>query len=51
MSGASDELLLKKAVSNEEALISEMLSQQKIDDLSNNENDVSTCANCGRAPI
>ena len=48
MSGASDELLLKKAVSNEEALISEMLSQQKIDDLSNNENDVSTCANCGK---
>ena len=48
MSGASDELLLMKAVSNEEVLISEMLSQHKVEDLSNNENDVSTCANCGK---
>ena len=53
MSGASDELLLKEAKSNnEEDLISEMLSQQKIDDLSNNENDVSAaCANCGKEGI
>ena len=29
-------------------LISEMLSQQKIEDLSNDENDVSVCANCGK---
>ena len=36
------------AASNEEHLISEMLSQQKIEDLSNNENDVSACANCGK---
>ena len=48
MSGASDELLSKKAKSNnEEDLISEMLSQQKIGELTN-ENDVSTCANCGK---
>ena len=48
MSGASDELLLKKAKSTEEDLIiSEMLSKQNIGDLSNNENDVSVCANCG----
>ena len=48
MNGASDELLLKKAVSNEEDLISNMLSQQQNEDLSNNENDVSVCANCGK---
>mgnify|MGYP003892999681 CR=1 FL=1 len=50
MSGASDEWLLKEAKSNnEEVLISEMLSQQKIDDLSNNDNDESAaCANCGK---
>ena len=38
------------AASNEEDLISEMLSQQKIEDISN-ENDVSTCANCGKEGI
>ena len=48
---ARDELLLKKAVSNEEDLISEILSQQQIDDLSNNEHGVSACANCGKEGI
>ena len=53
MSGATDEPdeLSSKApaASNEEELISEMLSQQKIDDLSNNENDeIAVCANCGK---
>ena len=50
MSDATDKLLSKiPAASNEEELISEMLSQQKIEDLiSNNENGVSTCANCGK---
>ena len=46
MSGTTDELL-SKAASNEEDLISEMQSQQKIEDLSN-ESGVSACANCGR---
>ena len=41
-------LLMPAASNNKEDLISEMLSQQKIEDLSNNENDVSTCANCGK---
>ena len=40
----------KMAASNEEDLISEMLSQHKIEDISN-ENDVSTCANCGKEGI
>ena len=48
MSGNTDELSKMPAASNEEELISEMLSQQNIEDLSNNENDVSTCANCGK---
>ena len=52
MSGATDEPdeLSSKApaASNEEELISEMLSQQKIDDLSNNENEIAVCANCGK---
>ena len=50
MSGATDgdELLSKIAASNEEDLISKMLSQQKIEDLSNNEDGVSACANCGK---
>ena len=48
MVNANDKLLSKtSAASNEEELISEMLSQQKIEGLSN-ENDVSTCANCGK---
>jgi TPR repeat protein len=51
MSGASDELSKMPVASNEEELISEMLSQQQIDDLSNNENDVSACANCGKEGI
>ena len=42
-----DELSKVPATSNEEELISEMLSQQKIEDISSNENGVSTCANCG----
>ena len=47
-----DELLSKMSTtSNEEDLISEMLSQQKIEDVSNNENDVSVCANCGKEGI
>ena len=48
MSGTTDELSKVPAASKEEDLISEMLSQQQIDDLSNNENDVSVCANCGK---
>ena len=45
---ANDELSkMPKSNNNEEELISEMLSQQKFGDSSNNENDVSTCANCG----
>ena len=48
MSGTTDESLPKRATSNEDDLISEMLSQQKIEDLSNNENDVLSCANCGK---
>ena len=50
MSGTNDDELSKIAQSNdEEEFISEMLSQQKIEDLiSNNENDVSVCANCGK---
>ena len=46
MSGT--EQLSENAASNEEDLISEMLSQQKIEDTANNENDVSACANCGK---
>ena len=50
MSGTSDELSKKPAASNnEEDQISDMLSQQKIEDLSNNESDeVAVCANCGK---
>ena len=49
MSGTNDdELLVEKVVSNEEELISEMLSQQKIEDLANIDNYVSVCANCGK---
>ena len=50
MSDATDQLLSKMPAksNNEEELISEILSQQKIEDLSNNENDVSNCANCGK---
>ena len=47
MSGTTDELL-SKAASNEEELISETLSQQKIEDVSNENDDVSACANCGK---
>ena len=49
MSGTTDELKMP-AASNEEELISEMLSQQKIEDVTN-ENDVSVCANCGKEGI
>ena len=49
MSGASDELLLKNSKSKEEDRLSEMLSRQKIGDLSNDKNDeVAVCANCGK---
>ena len=48
MSGTTGELSKMPAASNEEELISEMISQQKIEDLSNNENDLSVCANCGK---
>ena len=49
MSDTTDELLSKNAASNEEDLISDKLSPQKIDDLSNNENDeIAVCANCGK---
>ena len=49
MNGNNDKLS-KMVASNEEDLISDMLSQQKIEDpfLSNNENDMSVCANCGK---
>ena len=47
MSDTTDDELSKKAVSNEEELISEILSHQKIGDTAN-ENDVSVCANCGK---
>ena len=46
MSETTDELKMP-AASNEEELISEMLSQQKINVLSN-ENNLSSCANCGK---
>ena len=46
MSGTTDELLSKRATTlNDEDQISEILSQQNI---SNNENDVSVCTNCGK---
>ena len=49
MSGATDELMSKNAVSNEEDQVSGMLSQQQIDDLSKNEKDeIAVCANCGK---
>ena len=49
MSGTSDESLSKLAASNEEELISEMLSQQQIDDTANHANDeIAVCANCGK---
>ena len=49
MSGTTNDLSKMAAASNtEEELISEMLSQQKIEDISNNENDMSACANCGK---
>ena len=48
MSGTTGELSKMAAASNEEDLVSEMLSKQNIEDLSNNENDVSVCANCGK---
>ena len=53
MSGATDEpneLLSKNpaASNNEEGQISEMLSQQKIEDSPSDENNVSACANCGK---
>ena len=48
MSGTTNELPKMPAASNnEEDQISEMLSQQKLGDLSNNENDA-VCANCGK---
>ena len=49
MSDATDDELSKMAASNEKELISEMLSQQRIEDLSNDDNDeVAVCANCGK---
>ena len=48
MSGTTNELSKMAASNKEEDLISKMLSQQKIGDLSNNENEVSVCANCGK---
>ena len=51
MSGNNDDLSSKTpaASNNEEDLLSEILSRQKIEDLtSNNDNDVSVCANCGK---
>ena len=47
MSGATDEFIAKMpAASSEEELISEMLCQQRIEDLSNDE--IAVCANCGK---
>ena len=51
MSGTTDELPEKAASNEDEDLLSEMLSQQKIEGLSNNENDMSVCANCGKEGI
>ena len=49
MSGASDELLSKKAkTNNEEDLISETLSHQKIRELTNENDEIELCANCGK---
>ena len=48
MSGTTGELPKMPAASKEEDLISEILSQQQIDDHSNDENGVSVCANCGK---
>ena len=50
MSGTTEELSKIPAASNEEDLISEILSQQKIEDLAK-EDDVSACANCGKEGI
>ena len=52
MSGTTDESISKNAASNEEELISKILSQQQIDDLLSNEVAVSVvCANCGKEGI
>ena len=53
MSGTTRELSkMPTASNNEEDILSEMLSQQQIDDLSNNENDkIELCANCGKEGI
>ena len=53
MSGTTDELSKMPAASNnEEDILSEILSQQNIEDLSNNENDeIELCANCGKEGI
>ena len=47
MSGTTDELS-KKAVSNEEELISEILSHQKIGDTANENDEIELCASCGK---
>ena len=52
MSGTSDELSkMSKSNDDEEDQISEMLSQQIIEDLSNNEKEIAVCANCGKEGI
>ena len=49
MSGTTGELSKMPAVSNnEEELISEMLSQQNIEDLSHENDEIAACANCGK---
>ena len=52
MSGSSDESTSMMPNCNiDEKLISDMLLKQNIEDLSNNENDMSVCANCGKEGI
>ena len=51
MSGTTDESPMMVAISNEEDIISEILSQQKIEDLSNENDEIAVCANCGKEGI
>ena len=51
MSGTSDELSKMSQSNDEEDQISEMISQQNIEELPNNEDGVSACANCGKEGI
>ena len=48
MSGTTNDLSKIATTSNEEDLISEILSQQNIEDLSNENDEIAVCANCGK---